>query len=277
MSKKTLFDTRFWSDNYVSELNCIEKLVFNYLLTNSHISLCGIYELPLKLISLETAVEKEELNNLFNKFEKDRKIIYRDGWICVLNYPKHQNYNKTTMVKALSKEISHIPEKLLKEFIGYEYPIDTLCIGYKDKDKEQVKDKNLKNMFNKNGDDLDQEVIVDYESGEEIQPKPKKENKSKEVMSLLKTFKDMAEKETGVRPPESKGEYFALNKAMKAHKLDKEDVQELFTHFFADTKIAPEKKVSIGLCISGVYISQWNVVRSSKQVTQADAASEIIL
>lgn len=141
MSKKTMFNTRFWEDNYVSDLDPIEKLIFLYAITSHRISICGIYEVPLKVMALETGIDRDMLPKILKRLEKDGKVSYRDGWLCVLNYPKHQNYNKTTMVKAISNEIKQIPKEILDIFIGHGYPIDTLSIGYKDKVQVKVKDK----------------------------------------------------------------------------------------------------------------------------------------
>lgn len=145
MSKKTMFDTRFWSDSFVSDLDPIEKLLFNYVLTNSHISMCGIYELPIKVMALETGIEREMLLKILARLEKSNKIVYQNGWLCVVNYPKHQNYNKTTMVKALTREIGLIPAVLLETFVKIGYPIDTLCLGYKDKEQDKDKDMTFAN------------------------------------------------------------------------------------------------------------------------------------
>lgn len=144
-----MFDTRFWSDNYVADLDPIEKLVFIYTITSHRVSLCGIYELPLKIMALETGIDKDTLPKLLKRLEKDRKVAYRDGWICVVNYPKHQSYNKTTMATALEREIKQIPKEILDIFIGYGYPIDTLGIGYKEQeqDKEQVKEVKVSDGF----------------------------------------------------------------------------------------------------------------------------------
>lgn len=138
-----MFHTRFWEDNYVSNLDPIEKLLFIYALTNPRVSLCGIYEVSAKAIALDTGIDKEMLPKIFRRFEKDNKVVYSEGWMCVVNYPKYQNYNKTTMATALEREISLVPKKILDSFIGYGYPIATLSIGYKDKEQERdkVKDK----------------------------------------------------------------------------------------------------------------------------------------
>lgn len=147
MSKKTMFHTRFWEDNYVSDLDPIEKLLFIYALTNPRVSLCGIYEVAPKSVALDTGIDKEMLPKIFRRFEKDKKVVYLDGWMCVVNYPKYQNYNKTTMATALEREISLIPKKILDSFIGYGYPIHNLSIGYRD--KEQDKDKEREQEYSR--------------------------------------------------------------------------------------------------------------------------------
>lgn len=141
MSKKTVFNTRFWEDNYVSDLDPIEKLIFIYAITTHRVSLCGIYEVPIKAMALETGIDREMIPKILTRLAKDNKLVYEDGWMCIVNYPKHQNYNKTTMVKAISREIEQIPPYLLKKFIEYGYPIDTLSIGYKEQVQVKVKDK----------------------------------------------------------------------------------------------------------------------------------------
>jgi len=151
-----MFNTRFWEDTYVSDLDPIEKLIFLYAITTHRISICGIYEVSLKAMALETGIDKDMLPKILKRLEKDKKISYQDGWLCVLNYPKHQNYNKTTMVKAISNEIKQIPLEILDTFIGYGYPMDTLLIGYKDKGKvkEQVKDKEVEKKPVSKSDDF---------------------------------------------------------------------------------------------------------------------------
>jgi hypothetical protein len=161
MSRNTFIHTRFWQDAYISDLDPIEKLLFNYCLTNSFITLSGIYEIPLKVIAVETGIDREMLVKIFGRFEADKKIVYRDGWLCVINYPKYQSYNKTTMVIALKREISLIPNVLVKKFIGYGYPMDTLSIGY-----------------------LDMDMVMDKDTDKEITTKKGKETITKDTYSV---------------------------------------------------------------------------------------------
>lgn len=141
MSKTIMLNSRFWEDNYVSNLDPTEKLLFIYFISNPRISLSGIYEVPLKNIALDTGIDKEMVEKILDRFCEDKKVAYLDNWICVLNYPKYQNYKSDTIQVAVSNEIKMIPLKTLDKFILFGYPIHTLLIGYKEKDKGKEQDK----------------------------------------------------------------------------------------------------------------------------------------
>lgn len=143
-----MLNTRFWEDNYVSNLESLEKLLFIYFISNPRISLTGIYEVPLRNISLDTGIGKEPLEKTLNLFCDDKKIAYKDGWLCVLNYPKYQNYESNTIKIAIGKEFNLIPSKTLDYFIGLGYPIDTLRVG--SKVRVRVKVKVINELIDKN-------------------------------------------------------------------------------------------------------------------------------
>lgn len=129
-TKNTYFHTRFWQDNYISELDPSEKLLFVYSITSPSLGLTGIYETPLKYIALDTGIDREMVAKILSRFQKDKKIAYKDGWLCVVNYPKYQSFKGEPLLKAVKKEIDAIPVEILNYFIDYGYPIDTLSIGY---------------------------------------------------------------------------------------------------------------------------------------------------
>ena len=54
MAKNRMVNTRIWSDPRVLELDPSEKLLWVYLITNDHTSICGIYEIHSRVISMET-------------------------------------------------------------------------------------------------------------------------------------------------------------------------------------------------------------------------------
>ncbi len=117
--------TSFWQDPFVLSLTPEEKYFYLYLFTNSKTSLCGIYELPLKVVEFETGYNRETVEKLINNFEKYKKIKYstETSEICVCNFIKY-NVNRSPKLKsAVDKAFSDVKDKKL---IGYVYGIDTI-------------------------------------------------------------------------------------------------------------------------------------------------------
>ena len=113
MSKKRYVDTKFWDDNYIIEKDPIEKLLFLYLLTNTLTNIIGIYEISIKRIAFDTGIDKDMVINILDRFLKDKKIKYEDGWVAIKNFTKHQldNPKINAGIKALSREV---PNNLIK-------------------------------------------------------------------------------------------------------------------------------------------------------------------
>lgn len=112
MAKNRLVDTIFWEDNYTAGLDPVEKLLFLYLLTNSSTSICGIYQITLKKIAIETGIDKEMVENILTRFEKEKKMFYRDGWMGIRNFIKHQNQKSPTIQKGIEVELKNAPKKI---------------------------------------------------------------------------------------------------------------------------------------------------------------------
>lgn len=127
------FYTRFWKDEWVIDLDPLEKYLYSYLFTNELSSISGIYKLPLKIICYETGLDQEFVRAAFDKFEQASKILYRDGVMWVVNMSKyHANASETTQ-KKVTKDIDSIPDCLVKDAYRYHlknggYGIDTVSI-----------------------------------------------------------------------------------------------------------------------------------------------------
>lgn len=115
MDSKRMVNTKFWSDGYVSELEPTEKLLFLYLITNERVDISGIYELPLKFMSFETGIKKEELIRILDRFERDEKVFYADGFVFVKNFIKNQNCNSDSIVIAIKNKIEELPSQIRKK------------------------------------------------------------------------------------------------------------------------------------------------------------------
>jgi len=121
-----MVNTRFWSDNFVSELNPLDRYLFLYFLTNEHTNISGIYELPLKSMAFETGIEIDMLKKMIKRLFG--KVFYLDGWVCIKNFQKHQSTTSTTVKKGIEIEMAKIPDNIKKK-IEEVYPMDTLSGG----------------------------------------------------------------------------------------------------------------------------------------------------
>ena len=110
MSKQRYINTKFWNDSYISALDPVEKLMFIYFLTNEHTNLCGIYELPLKVIAVETGIDKEMIMKIMGRLKS--KIYYIDGWVYIKNFIKHQSNSSEMVKKAIDNGLNEVPQEI---------------------------------------------------------------------------------------------------------------------------------------------------------------------
>ncbi|EPY2302592.1 DnaD domain protein [Clostridium sporogenes] len=113
MAKYRQLYTEFWNDNFVLNLEPEEKYFYIYLLTNPNTSQCGIYELPKKIIEMQTGHSKETVDRLLKKFEEYKKIIYSEetNEVIILNWVKYNEPNNINAIKCVNKEIKKIKNR----------------------------------------------------------------------------------------------------------------------------------------------------------------------
>lgn len=126
MAKQRLINTKTWDDEWFTELNIIEKLLFLYFLTNALTDICGGYEISIKRIVFDTGIERDEVLKTLEKFEKAKKVFYRDGWILIENFIKHQAQSPKILA-GIRNSLKNCPD-WIKDRVSISYP--TLSIGY---------------------------------------------------------------------------------------------------------------------------------------------------
>ena len=108
-----MINTRFWSDTYISNLDPLEKLLFLYFITNPYTNICGIYEIPLKQIALDTGIDRENLEKVFlPRFQEAQKIYYIDGWIYIKNFLKHQKASGNIQL-GIENGLKDVPKPIM--------------------------------------------------------------------------------------------------------------------------------------------------------------------
>ena len=110
-----MINTKFWSDGYVLSLDPSEKLLFLYYLTNDKTDLCGIYEIPLKIVSFDTWYDKDMIIKIESRFSENNKIYRCGDWVYVVNFVKNQTRNPS-ITKWIERSLENIPEKIKDQF-----------------------------------------------------------------------------------------------------------------------------------------------------------------
>ncbi|WP_332933497.1 DnaD domain protein [Clostridioides difficile] len=144
MAKYRILQANFWDDGFVLDLTPEEKYFYNYLLTNGRASQCGCYELPFKIMEMQTGYNRETVEKLIKRFIEYGKIKYDSTTkeILIINWSKH-NFSKSPKVRTcILKEVESIKNKEFQQYmyrvcIDYGYPIDTVSIDYGEKEKEK--------------------------------------------------------------------------------------------------------------------------------------------
>lgn len=184
--KARIIHTKFWTDGYISSLNRAEKMAFIYLLTNEHIGLSGIYELPDNIFAFECGLSLTEIEEIKKKFISDNKFNFYKGWVKVCNTDKYQNFSGEKNDIAREKEIKLINTDILDTLsIPYRYPIDTHGIPLIINNQYSVTSnkKSIKNNINTNNNSEDFKNFI-------LELKDNPEFNGKNIDGELKKFKD---------------------------------------------------------------------------------------
>ena len=122
--KTRIIYTKFWEDNYITDLSIEERILFIYLLTNRFVGLSNIYELQDRRISFDTGIPDKELQRIKSKFQKDKKFCFIDGYIGIVNSDKYNQYTGEKNELAKIREFKLMNQDTLTKFK------DTLSIPY---------------------------------------------------------------------------------------------------------------------------------------------------
>lgn len=110
MQKNFVLDTTFWVDDYVIDLDPVEKSLFLYLLTNSHNNIAGVYKTNIRKIALETGIDKDMLPKIFQRFEDKGKMFYVDGWIIIANQIKYRGNRGPKTDQGIKNVFDELPD-----------------------------------------------------------------------------------------------------------------------------------------------------------------------
>jgi hypothetical protein len=132
--------TSFWQDDFVLNLTPEEKYFYLYLLTNSKTKQCGIYQLPMPIIIIETGYNQETVDKLLRRFIEYGKILYnaKTHEIAIVNWLKYNPMESPKTKACVSKELKEVKDRTLIDKI---YPIQGVSQKEKEEEKEKEKEK----------------------------------------------------------------------------------------------------------------------------------------
>lgn len=125
MAKFRQVHTSFWQDSFVLDLTPEEKYFYLYLMTNSKTTQCGIYELPIRVIEMETGYNRETCQKLLDRFIEYGKVLYSqtNKEIMIVNWFKYNLIKSSKVIACINKELKEVKTK---EFLQELYGMDTV-------------------------------------------------------------------------------------------------------------------------------------------------------
>jgi hypothetical protein len=134
--------TSFWQDDFVLQLTPEEKYFYFYLLTNSKTKQCGIYQLPMPVIIIETGYNQETIEKLLDRYVEYGKIIYsaRTREIGIVNWLKYNPMESPKTKACVLKELKEVKDKSLIGRIYTKYPLEGVSQEEEEKEEEQTKE-----------------------------------------------------------------------------------------------------------------------------------------
>jgi len=111
----TLF-TRFWEDEYVSQLSDRAKLLFIFLLEGIHTNSAGCFRMPQKYLSADLGWSVEDvetyLDELINAKPEDPMVLYctKTSWVLIPKFIKYNPIPNPNVGKSLTSPLSNVPD-----------------------------------------------------------------------------------------------------------------------------------------------------------------------
>ena len=133
----------FWNDPYTESLTPQEKLFYLYLFSCPHTNNAGILHISPRKMAFETGIDS--VQPLIDKLCDKKKLVEHEGYYWVVNFIKHQSSTSPKIIQSIAKALKSVPvalaDMVLRRYdtlsIPYEYPINTQCIPYAERELER--------------------------------------------------------------------------------------------------------------------------------------------
>ena len=110
----------FWEDSLVYSLTAEQKYFFLYLLTNSKTKQCGVYEITLGKMCVETGYTLKKVEVLLKFFCENGRIKYSRSTseIAIRNWLKYNDSSSPKVKACVRYESVNIKDRSLLSYVG---------------------------------------------------------------------------------------------------------------------------------------------------------------
>jgi len=221
-------------------LNPLDRYLFLYFLTNNKTNICGVYEIPLSMVSSETGITKEMLIKMMHRLRG--KIDYIDGWIVIRNFQKYQNLKNPKIVKGIEMCISEIPYKI-REKMDKNEKEDKLSIT---NDKLSITNEQS-NLIKSNTS-----AANAAKSNSTIKGDPR-------IKEILDFFHSECVREFGIKPEISGRDAAMVKTHLKAYSV--EQIKDLVVWYLKQD--GAEDFCTLSASLSAHWINQWKMKKNN--------------
>jgi hypothetical protein len=108
--KTRIIQTRFWDDEFVTEVDMYTQHLYIYLLTSQYINISGMFQLSPKKIQFECKLTDLQFQQAKETLEVAGKVFFSEGWVYVVNAMKNNNYTRSEDNSiAYNRELERVP------------------------------------------------------------------------------------------------------------------------------------------------------------------------
>lgn len=171
--KTRIIHTKIHEDDWFRTLSRNTRYLLQYLLTNPHINLCGMYQISNATLLFGTMFKQTELDKAKEELGCSGKVFFYKDWVYIKNAQKYGGYTGDKNKIAIENELKSVPDDIKNCFlegkcdgvlIGYTYPSDT-TINHK---SETINKKSEEGGVGETKFTIPEEKLNELESDEEF-------------------------------------------------------------------------------------------------------------
>lgn len=140
--KTRILYTEIWQDDFFSELNPSEKLLYIYYLTNDSVNIIHLYRCQPMRVSADTGIDTPIVLKAQQKFEEAGKIFFKNGYVYLKNAHRFESYVGEKNEIAKDKLFNRLSNEIIDWYSNIcDRGIDRVPIGTRNKKSETRKKK----------------------------------------------------------------------------------------------------------------------------------------